>query len=110
MPVITAHNLDDCVETYIWGCLHGTPKVIPKVRNNVLRPFLTTKKENLVSWCQRKNISWCEDTSNNDITYTRNYIRHHLLPHAQQVNPGLKTLVRKIVEQAQHKRNNHGTN
>ena len=39
--IITAHNLDDCVETYIYGSLHGQPKVIPKTRNRVLRPFLT---------------------------------------------------------------------
>lgn len=100
LPVITAHNLDDCVETYIWSCLHGTPKVIPKKRNNVLRPFLTTRKEELVEWCLRKNISWCEDTSNKDLKYTRNYIRHNLLPHAEQVNPGLSSVVKRIVQQS----------
>jgi tRNA(Ile)-lysidine synthase len=97
-PIITGHHLDDSVETYLWSCMHGTPKVIPKTRNNVLRPFLTTRKSKFVNWCTRKNIDWCEDTSNNNIKYTRNYIRHTLMPNALQVNPGLHTVVKRIVE------------
>lgn len=96
--VVTAHNLDDCVETYIYGSFHGQPKVIPHQRNNVLRPFLTTPKSEFTSWCVRKDISWCEDTSNQDYKYMRNYIRHEIVPRALQVNPGLSTVVRKIVE------------
>ena len=96
--VVTAHNLDDCVETYLYGSLHGQPKVIPHTRNNIVRPFLTTAKYEFVSWCERKGISWCEDTSNQDVKYMRNYIRHEIVPRAFQVNPGLDTVVRKIVE------------
>lgn len=96
--VVTAHNLDDCVETYLYGSLHGQPKVIPHVRNNIVRPFLTTPKREFVSWCERKSIAWCEDTSNQDTKYMRNYIRHEVMPRALVVNPGLSTVVRKIVE------------
>jgi tRNA(Ile)-lysidine synthase len=97
-PVVTGHHLDDCTETYLWSCMHGTPKVIPKTRNNVLRPFLTTRKSEFVNWCERKNISWCEDLSNNEVQYTRNYIRHLMMPNALKVNPGLHTVVKRLVE------------
>jgi tRNA(Ile)-lysidine synthetase-like protein len=97
-PVITAHHLDDCVETYIWSALHGKPKVPNLVRGNVIRPFLTTHKNKFVGWCQRKNLGWCEDLSNEDERYTRNYIRKNLVPHALKVNPGLHKTVKKIVE------------
>lgn len=96
--IVTAHNLDDCVETYIYGSLHGQPKVIPNRRNNVVRPFLTTPKQEFVSWCKRKGIEWCEDMSNQDVNYMRNYIRHEIVPRALKVNPGLSTVVKKIVE------------
>lgn len=96
--VVTAHNLDDCVETYLYGCLHGQPKVIPSQRNNVLRPFLTTPKSEFMNWCLRKDIAWCEDSTNRDTKYMRNYIRHELMPHALKVNPGLPRVVRRIVE------------
>lgn len=98
--VITGHHLDDVVETYVWSSMHGTSKLIPTVRNNVLRPFLTTRKTEFVNWCVRKNIDWCEDTSNADIKYTRNLIRRELLPIALKVNPGLHTTVKKLVEKS----------
>ena len=101
-PVITCHHLDDCVETYIWSSLHGTPKVIPLTRNNVIRPFLTTRKQEFIYWCESHNVPWIEDESNKNSRYTRNYIRNELMPHALRVNPGLHTLVKKIVENKQN--------
>lgn len=100
--VVTGHHLDDCVETYVMSALHGKPKVIPSHRNNVVRPFLTTRKHEFSSWCMRKNISWCQDYSNFDDVYMRNYVRHHILPHAYKVNPGLHNVVKRIVENQQN--------
>jgi len=97
-PVVTAHHLDDSTETYLWGALHGTPKVIPYSRGNVVRPFLTTLKQEFIDWCTRHDVQWAEDTSNQDTAYTRNYIRREMMPLALRVNPGLTTTVRKIIE------------
>jgi tRNA(Ile)-lysidine synthase len=101
-PIITGHHLDDCVETYLWSSMHGQSKVIPTKRNNVVRPFLTTRKSEFVNWCERKSIDWCHDNSNDDTKYMRNYVRTHLMPHALHINPGLKTVVKKIVENQQN--------
>ena len=96
---VTAHTLDDCVETYIWSALHGTPKVIPYTRGeNVVRPFLTTRKCDLYRWAHRHDVPYHEDPSNKDLRHMRNYVRHELMPHALQVNPGLYKTVKKIVE------------
>ncbi len=95
--VVTGHHLDDAVETYLHSALNGTAKVIPSHRGNVSRPFLTTRKQDLVNWCQQNDLSWYEDTSNRDAKFTRNYIREHLMPHAVKVNPGLHSMVRKII-------------
>lgn len=96
-PVITAHHLDDCVETYLWSAMHGKPKVPNLIRGNIIRPFLTTPKSEFIDWCERKGLEWCEDLSNEDERYTRNYIRKNLVPHALKVNPGLHKTVKKIV-------------
>jgi len=101
-PVITGHHLDDCVETYLWSSIHGQPKVIPAKRNNVVRPFLTTNKSEFTNWCEQKSINWCHDNSNDDTKYMRNYVRTYLMPHALHVNPGLHTVVKKIVEKQQN--------
>lgn len=96
-PVITAHTLDDCVETWLWSSLHGNSKLIPFTNDNVLRPFLTTRKQSFIEYAQRNHLSWIEDESNNDLSLTRNYIRKELLPHALRVNPGLyKTIFKKV--------------
>ena len=98
--VIAAHHLDDCVETWLWSAMHGTPKVIPYRRNGVLRPFLLTKKADLVGWAARNAVPWIDDPSNGDTKFMRNYVRKNLLPHALHVNPGLhKVVSRKLVEQ-----------
>ena len=97
-PVITCHHLDDCVETYIWSALHGTPKVIPLTRNNVLRPFLTTRKRDFINWCSVYDVPFIQDESNDDPKYMRNYIRNEMMPHVLKVNPGIHKLVKKIVE------------
>jgi tRNA(Ile)-lysidine synthase len=98
MPIVTAHHLDDCVETYVWSSMHGLSKTIPLQRNHVIRPFLLTKKQQLQSWCQHHDVPWCEDQSNSDLQYQRNYIRHQVMPHIRHINPGIDRVVRRVVE------------
>ena len=98
-PVITCHHLDDCVETWVWSSMHGTGKWIPYRRKNVVRPFRLTRKRDFEYWCSFNNIPWIEDDSNTDISYTRNYIRHEMMPHVLKVNPGIhKTIAKKVKE------------
>ena len=97
-PVITCHHLDDCVETWIWSSLHGEGKIIPYSNRNVIRPFRLNKKQEFTNWSSRRELSWVEDPSNKDIKYTRNFIRHELLPKALVVNPGLYKVIRKKVQ------------
>ena len=98
-PVVTCHHLDDCVETWVWSSLHGTGKWIPYRRNHVIRPFRLTRKRDLEMWCRLHNVPWIEDDSNEDIHYTRNYIRHEMMPHVLKVNPGIhKTIAKKVRE------------
>jgi len=99
--VVTGHNLDDCVETWVWSCLHGTPKIIPYTRGNVLRPLLTTEKCDLISWCTKNNVPWIEDESNKDTKFTRNFIRHEMMPSILKVNPGVKKMLKKKIIERQ---------
>lgn len=105
-PVVTCHHLDDCVETWIFSSLHGESKVIPYRRKNIIRPFRLSRKRDFELWASLKNIPYLKDPSNDDTTYARNYIRHTLLPHALEINPGLhKTVKKKVIEEFE--RENH---
>jgi tRNA(Ile)-lysidine synthase len=95
--VVTAHHLNDCIETYLWSSMHGEAKTIPYSRKNVVRPFLLNTKQKLIDWCERKNLHWIEDASNQDDKYMRNYIRKHLVPHAYHVNPGIEKVVKRMI-------------
>lgn len=96
-PIITCHHLDDCVETWIFNSLNGEGRIIPYSNRNVIRPFRLNRKSEFTNWCRNKNVSWVEDTSNEDTKYMRNFIRHEIVPKALVVNPGLYKVIRKKV-------------
>ena len=101
-PLITAHTLDDCVETWIFSSLNGEGKIIPYRRNHVVRPFRKTRKRDLELWANLNNVPYITDPSNKDTSFRRNYIRHNLMPHALEVNPGLyKIISKKVLEDEQ---------
>jgi tRNA(Ile)-lysidine synthase len=97
LPVVTCHHLDDLVETWIFTSLHGDSKLIPSIRGRYIRPFLLTRKAIFEDWCDRKNVPYIEDPSNEDTAYMRNYIRHEIVSKALVVNPGLPKVLRKKV-------------
>jgi len=98
--IVTAHHLDDAVETYVWSALHGQPK-IPLYHNGlVYRPFMLNRKSEFVSWCKRHKVKWIEDKSNKNTDFTRNFIRRKLMPGVLKVNPGIHKVVAKKVQAA----------
>lgn len=94
-PVVTAHHLDDCVETWIWSSLHGQPKLPLYKRGNVFRPFMLNQKKRLIEWAKTNNIPFIEDESNNDTKFTRNYIRKEMMEHVLRINPGIHKMIKK---------------
>lgn len=97
LPIVTCHHLDDAIETWIFSCLHGNPKIIAPVNQNVFRPFLTNKKQDLINWAAQHNQTWIEDPSNQDIKFPRNRIRHNIVKEALLVNPGLHKVIKKKI-------------
>ena len=98
--IITAHHLDDVVETWLMSSFHGNPKLIPYKRNeSVFRPFLMTEKKAFKNYAEKYNVEYLEDPTNTSINYMRNYTRHNIVPHVLKVNPGIrKTIKKKLIE------------
>jgi len=96
--IITCHHLDDCIETWVWSSMHGKGKIIPYNNGQgVIRPFRLTTKEQLRLWADLNSVPYLEDDSNKNLCYTRNYIRHEMMPHVKRVNPGISKLIKKKV-------------
>jgi hypothetical protein len=55
-------------------------------------------REEIDNWATHNCVRWIEDPSNEDVHYTRNSIRHELMPLALRVNPGLGTMLRKKID------------
>lgn len=81
--IITAHHHQDAVETALLHMLRGTGRRgLSSMHQNqdILRPLLHLSKEEIVLYAQRHGLDWVEDHTNQEIAYTRNYVRHRVLP------------------------------
>lgn len=99
-PVVTAHNLDDVCEWWIFTSLHGNPRLIPARNKNILRPFLLTKKSDLQKYCNSRNLKFETDPSNSEDRYMRSFIRNNMMDDCLKVNPGLyKVMSKKLISE-----------
>jgi tRNA(Ile)-lysidine synthase len=80
--ILTAHHLEDNVETMLMQLLRGTARAtgISAQHDRILRPLLEISKIELEHYLLEHNLNWQEDLSNTDTKYTRNWIRHELMP------------------------------
>lgn len=81
--VVTAHHKDDRIETAIINILRGTGrKGVASLasRPGLIRPFLNNSKVQLIEYAQLSHLKWCEDESNKDEKYLRNYVRARIVP------------------------------
>lgn len=99
--VATAHHLNDNIETIIFNLIKGTGirglRGIPVRQENIVRPLLFASRDEIAAYQKENEIAYREDSSNADDKYTRNKIRHLLIPFMKEINPSLeKTFGDKI--------------
>ena len=91
--VLTAHHLDDQLETFFINFSRGSGLDglcgIPAVSDNLVRPLLGFSKDQILNFAKKNNISWREDSSNNTNDYLRNDIRNNIIPRFKKFNPSL---------------------
>ncbi|MGH9586991.1 MAG: tRNA lysidine(34) synthetase TilS [Acidobacteriaceae bacterium] len=93
--VATAHTLDDQAETVLHKLLRGAwteglsgiHPVLKQTKGLILRPFLAARRAEIEAWLSQIGQPWREDASNADVAYTRNRLRHGLLPALAAYNP-----------------------
>ena len=82
--IATAHNAEDNAETVLLNLIRGSGTKglcgIPPVRGNVVRPLLTVTRAEIEQYLSENGLAHVEDSSNRGDDYTRNRIRHHILP------------------------------
>jgi tRNA(Ile)-lysidine synthase len=91
--IATAHHKNDNAETILQRLIRGTgfrglagiwPTRIFADEIRFTRPLLCVSRNEIIEYLQKRNLKWRTDHTNSDCTYTRNFIRHQLLPALQQ--------------------------
>ena len=100
--ILTAHHLDDSIETFIFNLLRWTKlnwlSWISEENSDILRPLLDLTKDEILEKTQKENICYVEDSSNKDDKYLRNHIRLNLVPQFQKINPNFKRNISDLME------------
>ena len=86
--MLTAHHLEDQSETFLHQLLRGagvtglsSMPVVKKIDQGFhIRPFLKLNKEAIYDIANYNNLLYIEDSSNDDIKFSRNYIRKKIFP------------------------------
>jgi tRNA(Ile)-lysidine synthase len=89
--VVTGHTLDDQAETVLMQLLRGAAflKGMPAKRGRVLRPLLTVKRSELLAYLQALGQPYREDESNREVSRTRAWLRHEVMPLLMSRHPAL---------------------
>ncbi len=86
--LFTAHHLDDLMETILMRLVRGSTlkgyagfkKIDDMNHYKIVRPLIEVDRETITNYLTIKNITFCEDNSNDKDCYTRNRFRHHVIP------------------------------
>lgn len=95
--VATAHNADDNAETVIYNLVRGSGLKglcgIPPKRDYIIRPLIEVTRHEIEHYCDENGLEYITDSTNLSDEYTRNKIRHNVLPVLRLINPSLENTI-----------------
>lgn len=100
--IATAHHLNDSLETAVFNLAKGTgitglQGILPK-KDKYVRPLLFANREMIHHYAIENNLEWREDQSNSSVKYSRNLIRHKVIPELKKINPNLENTFAQTME------------
>lgn len=100
--IATAHTSSDNLETVIFNLARGSGtdgiKGIPPTRDNIIRPLIFCSADDIINTARELCLDFVTDSTNNDDTYTRNSIRHNIIPQLKNINPQIEESVSRLCE------------
>ena len=92
--IATAHTASDNLETLIFNLTRGTALKglcgIPPKRDNIIRPIILCSREDVEAYCKKNNLSYVTDSTNLSDDYSRNKIRHKVIPVLKELNSSVE--------------------
>ncbi|PCI37739.1 MAG: tRNA lysidine(34) synthetase TilS [Thiotrichales bacterium] len=104
--LLTAHHQQDQSETLLLRLLRGAGvtglsamQACRQFANGLhIRPLLTISKTQLHEYAKAHKLQWIEDSSNDDLHFSRNYLRHKLMPVLQKKWPMANSMLARSAE------------
>ena len=100
--IATAHTLSDSAETVIFNLSRGTGLKglcgIPPVRDKMIRPLIYCKREEILSYLSERGQGFVTDSTNLSDDYSRNKIRHNVIPVLEELNSGFLESIKRLTE------------
>ena len=104
--IATAHNANDNAETIIFNITRGTSVKglcgIPFMRDNIIRPLLYCSRKEIEGYCKENALDFVTDSTNSEVEYTRNKIRHLILPVLEEINPSYLSSFNSLSDNAKN--------
>lgn len=98
--IATAHTLNDSIETVILNLTRGTGLKglcgIPAKRDKIVRPLIEISRIQIEEYIKNNNLSFVNDSTNNNLGYKRNRIRHEIVPKLFIINPSFTKVFKRI--------------
>lgn len=102
--IAVAHHKDDQAESILAHLIRGTglngltgmAVVSYDYDIPVIRPLLDVTKEELLTYLAHRALTYCIDSTNEDIRYQRNRIRHHIIPELESINPNVVDAIARL--------------
>ncbi len=100
--IALGHNMNDQAETIIMRLLRGSGitglRGIPPIRDKIIRPIIDLTREEIIYYLNTEGLKYVTDSSNMDITFLRNKIRHILIPELKRYQPNIVRILAKTAE------------
>ncbi|HLP74242.1 MAG TPA: tRNA lysidine(34) synthetase TilS [Bacteroidales bacterium] len=100
--IAVAHNLNDNIETLLLNLTRGTGLAglsgMKPVSGMIIRPLLFATREKIVEYQKLHSVTFREDRSNSDTKYSRNKIRHLVIPVLKDINPSIEHTLAETAE------------
>ena len=100
--VAVAHNMSDNAETVLFNILRGSgargAAGIAPVRDNIIRPLIKVSKSDILLALDQGGIPYVTDSTNLSTDYTRNYIRHEIIPKLDRVTSSPEKMLLRFSE------------
>lgn len=93
--IATGHTRNDQAETVLLRMLRGSglnglEGIHPTIGDRVVRPLISCSRSAILEFLAQRDIAYREDSSNRDVRYRRNRVRHELIPYLENhFNPRL---------------------